>query len=333
VPSRSLLAPLVLAVLLAGCSSGGAAPAAVAPTPSPTTAPVPDLDAGALTGHLAALQDAAEAHGGNRAAGGEGHLASVRYLKDRLDSAGYRTRLQTFPLRDAPGSSTVNLIADWPGGDEGAVLLTGGHLDSVSEGPGINDNASGAAAVLEVALAVARGGHQPRRHLRFAWWGGEELGLLGSSAYVAGLPEKERTSIAGYLNVDMVGSPNAGYFVYDGDDSDRTGAGPGPAGSARIEQALVTAFDELGVPTEGTDFSGRSDYGPFVQVGIPAGGTFTGAEGLKTAAQARKWGGKAGAPYDPCYHQACDTTANVDRRALDRNADALARAVWTLAAE
>ena len=293
---------------------------------------MPDIDVGAVTGHLAALQEAAEGNGGTRAAGSAGYDASVRYLRDRLDAAGYVTRLQTFPLRGAPGRTTVNLIADRPGGDERAVLLTGAHLDSVSEGPGINDNGSGAAAVLEIALAVARTGHQPRRHLRFAWWGGEELGLLGSSAYVAGLPERERTSIAGYLNVDMVGSPNAGYFVYDGDDSDKAGAGAGPPGSAGIEQALVTAFGELGVPTEGTDFSGRSDYGPFVQVGIPAGGTFTGAEGLKTAEQARTWGGKAGAPYDPCYHRTCDTTANVDPRALDRNADALTRAVWTLSA-
>lgn len=324
---------VVLLAVVVGCSADGqaAAPPTAPTTPTATSAVgPPDVDAGALGGHLDALQRVARENGGNRAAGGEGYLASVRYLRGKLDAAGYRTRLQTVPL--PTGGSTVNLIADRPGGDDRAVLLTGAHLDSVSEGPGINDNASGAAAVLEVALAVARTGYQPRRHLRFAWWGGEELGLLGSSAYVAGLPDDERESIAGYLNVDMVGSPNAGYFVYDGDDSDKTGAGPGPAGSAEIEQALVAAFDGLGVPTEGTDFSGRSDYGPFVQVGIPAGGTFTGAEGVKTAEQARKWGGRAGAPYDPCYHQACDTTANVDRRALDRNADALTAAVWALAA-
>lgn len=154
----------------------------------------------------------------------------------------------------------------------------------------------------------------------------------GSQAYVAGLPAAERTAIAGYLNADMLGSPNAGYFVYDGDDSDGVGAGPGPARSAAIEAALVAAFRRLGVATEGTDFDGRSDYGPFVGIGIPSGGTVTGAVGTKTAAQARKWGGRAGAPYDPCYHRACDTTANVDERALDRNADALATAAWTLSA-
>jgi aminopeptidase S len=130
----------------------------------------------------------------------------------------------------------------------------------------------------------------------------------------------------------MVGSPNPGYFVYDGDDSDREGAGAGPAGSAEIERVLVAAFDRRGVAAEGTDFSGRSDYGPFVAAGIPSGGTFTGADGAKTAEQARRWGGTAGAPYDPCYHRACDTTANIDERALDRNADVIAEAVWTLAA-
>jgi aminopeptidase S len=197
----------------------------------------------------------------------------------------------------------------------------------VGAGPGINDNGSGAAAVLEVALTAG----PARQHLRFAWWGGEEQGLLGSTAYVGALPAADRKAIAGYLNVDMIGSPNAGYFVYDGDDSDRQGAGAGPAGSAAIETALVTAFGRLGVATEGTDFDGRSDYGPFVAAGIPSGGTFTGAEGVKTPAQAAKWGGTAGQPYDRCYHSACDTTANVDPRALERNARALAAAVRALA--
>ena len=318
--------------LLGGCSAADGTFRPL-PTATATAAGPPDIDPAALTAHLAALQAAADAHGGNRTTGSEGYLASLRYVRGKLDAAGYTTRLQEVPMPSvwgsrAGGRTIVNLIADRPGGDEGAVLLTGAHLDSVGAGPGINDNGSGAAAVLEVALTAG----PSRRHLRFAWWGGEELGLLGSQAYVDALPAADRRAIAGYLNVDMVGSPNAGYFVYDGDDSDQRGSGPGPDGSTAIERALVTAFDRLGVPTEGTDFDGRSDYGPFIAVGIPAGGTFTGAEGVKTADQARTWGGTAGQPYDRCYHAPCDTTANVDPRALDRNADALAAAVRVLAA-
>jgi aminopeptidase S len=209
--------------------------------------------------------------------------------------------------------------------------MIGAHLDSVTSGPGINDNGTGSAANLEVALAVARAGLQPDRHLRFGWWGAEELGLRGSTAYVNSLTAAQRTAITGYLNFDMVGSPNAGYFLYDGDNSDGVGSGPGPAGSAQIEKVLADYFASIGVPTRGTDFDGRSDYGPFIRAGIPAGGTFTGAEGRKTAAQVQLWGGTAGA-FDPCYHASCDTLTNVNDTALDRNSDAIAYAVWTLSA-
>ena len=127
------------------------------------------------------------------------------------------------------------------------------------------------------------------------------------------------------MNFDMIASPNVGYFVYDGDDSDGVGAGAGPYGSAQIEKTFTDFFaDELGIPTQGTDFSGRSDYGEFIASGIPAGGLFTGAEGMKTAEQAALWGGTAGVAYDPCYHAACDNLGNVDRVALDRNLDAAA---------
>ena len=108
----------------------------------------------------------------------------------------------------------------------------------------------------------------------------------------------------------MVGSPNYVFFIYDGDNSDDVGAGAGPAGSAQIEKTFERYYTSVGEPFKGTDFTGRSDYGPFIAVGIPAGGLFTGAEGIKTAAEAAIWGGTAGQQYDPCYHLACDTFAN-----------------------
>jgi Zn-dependent M28 family amino/carboxypeptidase len=219
-----------------------------------------------------------------------------------------------------------NVLAQTRTGNPDEVIVAGGHLDSVPEGPGVNDNGSGVAALLETAVRL--GGSPPvASAVRFAFWGAEEVGLVGSTAYVRGLPEEERNRIALYLNLDMVASPNAGYLVYDGDDSDREGAGPGPAGSAAVEHALVEGLAAAGVTAAGTDFSGRSDYGPFIEHGIPAGGLFTGAEEAKSPEEARMWGGTAGQAYDPCYHQACDRIDKVDRTALDRNTDAIAAAL------
>jgi Peptidase family M28/PA domain len=219
-----------------------------------------------------------------------------------------------------------NVIAETRTGRTDNLVMAGAHLDSVPEGPGINDNGSGSAALLETALQL---GGRPRveNAVRFAWWSAEELGLIGSEAYVAGLNFEQQLDIALYVNFDMVASPNNGFFVYDGDDSDGVGAGPGPYGSAQIERTFVEFLNVVGVQTEGSDFTGRSDYGPFIAVGIPSGGLFTGAEGVKTDAQAAKWGGTAGSPYDPCYHLACDTLGNINRTAFDRNLDAVAWAV------
>jgi Zn-dependent M28 family amino/carboxypeptidase len=128
----------------------------------------------------------------------------------------------------------------------------------------------------------------------------------------------------------MIGSPNFVY-IYDGDDSDGVGAGAGPEGSAQIEALFESFYEGRGLPYKGTDFSGRSDYGPFIAVGIPSGGLFTGAEGIKTPEEAAIWGGTAGEQYDPCYHLACDTFDNVSLEALDTNSDAVATAVLTYA--
>ncbi|XVU23046.1 M28 family peptidase [Actinoplanes sp. CA-054009] len=300
----------------------------MAVAPINEVAAAPDISVTNVKAHLQQLQNIATANGGNRAHGRPGYLASVTYVKNLLDAAGFTTTQQSFTYNGATG---YNLIADWPGGDTSNTLMVGAHLDSVTAGPGINDNGSGSAANLEVALSVARSGFQPSRHLRFGWWGAEELGLRGSTAYVNSLSSAQKAAITGYLNFDMVGSPNPGYFLYDGDNSDGTGSGPGPAGSAQIEQTLADYFTSINVPTRGTDFDGRSDYGPFIAAGIPAGGIFTGAEGRKTAAQVQLWGGTA-TTFDPCYHASCDTITNINDTALDRNSDAIAYAVWTLAA-
>jgi hypothetical protein len=224
-----------------------------------------------------------------------------------------------------------NVIAESRFGDPNHVVMAGAHLDSVQQGPGINDNGSGSSAILEVALQMAK--TRTASKLRFAWWGGEESGLVGSTAYVADLSQAERDKIDLYLNFDMIGSPNYTFGIYDGDNSDGVGEGPGPEGSAEIEALFEDFYTSRDEPFKGTDFSGRSDYGPFIEEGvdIPAGGLFTGAEVLKTAEEAAIWGGTAGVALDPCYHQARDTFANNSNHALEVNSDAVAFAVATLA--
>ncbi|SHE69449.1 M28 family metallopeptidase [Streptoalloteichus hindustanus] len=223
--------------------------------------------------------------------------------------------------------TSKNVIAQTRTGRTDNVVMAGAHLDSVTDGPGINDNGTGSAALLETALQL---GSRPKVNnaVRFAWWGAEEFGLVGSTHYVRNLGFEQQLDLALYLNFDMLGSPNAAYLVYDGDDSDKKGAGSGPYGSAQIEKAFIDYYKARGIETEGTDFDGRSDYGEFIAKGIPAGGVYSGAEVIKTEAQAAKWGGKAGVAFDPCYHHACDNLGNIDRKALDRNADAVA---WVVA--
>ncbi|MFF0158670.1 M28 family metallopeptidase [Streptomyces sp. NPDC005263] len=309
VPGRATATAVVAASLLTGGSLAGAVPAA-----GTTAAAAPDISVANVKAHLAQLQSIATANGGNRAHGRAGYKASLDYVKAKLDAAGFTTTVQQFT---SSGRVGYNLIADWPGGDTNQVVMAGSHLDSVTAGAGINDNGSGSAAILETALAVSRANFQPTKHLRFAWWGAEELGMVGSRYYVNNLSTANRSRISGYLNFDMIGSPNPGYFVYDDD----------PA----IEKTFKTYFTGLGVPTEiETEGDGRSDHAPFKNAGVPVGGLFSGADYVKTAAQAAKWGGTSGLAFDRCYHSSCDTTANINDTALDRNSDAIAYAVWQL---
>lgn len=224
---------------------------------------------------------------------------------------------------------TANVIAETPGGRDDRVVLVGAHLDSIPQGPGIQDNGSGSAAILEIAIQMAELGIEPRNKVRFAWWGAEESGLVGSQFYVDNLTKREIKNIALNLNFDMIGSPNFVRFVYDGDGSDTELSGPN--GSKNIERVFLDYFDEMGLATEATAFDGRSDYGPFIAAGIPAGGLFTGAEGIKTPEEAAIYGGTAGDQYDPCYHLACDTFDNISLEALDQNSDAAAHATMTFA--
>ncbi|MFF1698200.1 M28 family metallopeptidase [Streptomyces sp. NPDC058257] len=308
VPGRTTAAAVIaVAGLLTTSAISSAAPA--------PKAAAPDISVANVQAHLSQLQSIASANGGNRAHGSAGYKASIDYVKGKLDEAGFTTSLQEFTSN---GKTGYNLIADWPGGDADQVVMAGSHLDSVDSGPGINDNGSGSAAILETALTVAHEKYKPTKHLRFAWWGAEELGLVGSSHYVDKLPADERSKIKDYLNFDMIGSPNPGYFVYDDDPT--------------IEKTFKDYYGGLDLATEpDEEGDGRSDHAPFKDAGVPVGGLFSGADYEKTAEQAQNWGGTAGEPFDKCYHSACDTESNIDGKALDQNSDAIAYAVWGLA--
>jgi Zn-dependent M28 family amino/carboxypeptidase len=450
---------LIVPLLVCAGLTLAAAPAGAAPANQLANQLVKNVDVSGISRHLLALQRLADANGGNRAAGTEGHRKSAEYIAGKLASAGYQVTRQEFPftytetlaeklavagaavpvkvmtyspstpvggitaplavvptdatpgceaadysgvtgkivlvqrgscsfaqkqqtaaaagaigaviynnaegalngtLGDPAGAkiptggvsqadgqalaakdgapvslelralqeqrTSYNVIAETKTGRKDNVVMLGAHLDSVPAGPGINDNGTGSATLLETALQLG-GSPKVNNGVRFGFWSAEELGLVGSTYYVRSLTFEQQLDIALYMNYDMIGSPNAGYFAYDGDNSDGVGAGPGPYGSAQIEKTLTDYLGSRGIQTEGTDFTGRSDYGEFIAAGIPAGGLDTGAEVLKTAAQAAKWGGQAGIAYDPCYHQACDNLGNVDRVVLDHNADGVA---WAL---
>ncbi|OLR91753.1 peptidase M28 [Actinokineospora bangkokensis] len=278
-------------------------------------AAAPNIDVAAVQAHLTQLNTLATQNGGNRRAGSAGYTASVAYIKGKLQAAGFTVSEQTCTTCNYRSN---NLIADWPGGDTSRTVMFGAHLDSVSAGPGINDNGSGSAVLLQNALALASANPALTKHVRFAWWTDEESGLLGSRFYVNQLTSAQRSAISGYYNFDMVGSRNGGYFI-----NNITTATAAP---------LKAYWDSLGLsPEENTEGVGRSDDYSFKNAGIPTSGYATGASARKTSAQASKWGGTANAAYDSCYHSSCDTTSNINATALDRAADGVAYAIWNQA--
>ena len=332
--SRIRLALLVSLVTLAALAGGALAVFVLQPLPSSyAAAPYGPLvqqlagevsDARAMK-HLQALQKIADEHGGNRAAGTSGYGASVDYVAGVLRRAGFKVSTPTYEASGHHGRRTSgaqrNVIAQTRTGDPGHVVMIGAHLDSVEDGPGIVDDGSGVASLLEIATQL---GADPsvQNTVRFAFFGGEENGAEGSTGYIRGLSAADREKIKLYLNVDMVASPNGGYFVQGGKGRDPEEAGP--AGSATIARVLADQLSKTGVRSpEIINFVG-DDESPFIEAGIPVGGAENGDEERKTAAQAKAWGGQAREHYDPCYHEACDRIDNVNREVLNHYMRALA---------
>ncbi|MER7277916.1 M28 family peptidase [Dactylosporangium sp. NPDC000244] len=312
--SRPAALTLIVSATLLLAGAGLAIPAAAAPpvTLTPVLAAAPDIAVANVQAHLTQLGSIASSNGGTRRSGTAGYTASVAYIKGKLQAAGYTVAEQTCTSCTYRAN---NLIADWPGGPSDQITMLGAHLDSVAAGPGINDNGSGSATLLENALVLAQQNPTMSRHVRFAWWAGEEQGLQGSAFYANALSTTQRGQIKAYYNFDMVGSPNGGYFI---NHITSTAAAP-----------MKAYWDSLGLqPEENTEGAGRSDDYSFERVGIPTSGYAAGASAKKTSAQASKWGGTANSAYDSCYHQACDTTANISATVLNRAADGVASTIW-----
>ncbi|MCW2550916.1 MAG: putative aminopeptidase [Mycobacterium sp.] len=227
-----------------------------------------------------------------------------------------------------------SVVAQTKTGDPHNVVVAGAHLDSVADSPGLNNDASGVAAVLETAVQL---GSSPTvtNAVRFAFWGAQEAGLQGSTKYVAGLGSDGLDDVALYMDFDLLGSTNAGYFTLDGDQSGQPNpdvpAARVPGGSAGVERTLAGYLNLAGVRPADMPLGLASDYSAFLRAGIPIGGITTGSSGRKTATQARLWGGRAGVPFDPNYQTPADTIANVDRATLAITGPAVAFAVGTYA--
>ena len=227
-----------------------------------------------------------------------------------------------------------NVLAQTETGSPNDVIMVGAHLDSPRGGPGINDNGTGVAAVLETALQL--GPLAPVTNaVRFVFWGADEDGFNGAIDYVFGLSRDQLNDIAMYLDFTVLGSANAGFFTHDGDQSGPPSPGIAfgdvPEGSAGIERTLAGYLYLAGKRPADMPLTTRSDYHPFMVADVPIGGVTAGASQIKTVVQARLWGGQAGLPFDPNYQGPRDTVDNVNRDALGVMGAAAAFAVGTYA--
>ncbi|GGJ84154.1 aminopeptidase [Pilimelia anulata] len=274
------------------------APAAATPAAPPLDPPVIADDASLV--HLRKLQQIADANGGSRAHGRPGFKATVDYVQQTLEGAGWTVRLEPFTHS---GAQSWNVIAEWPHGDENKVVMAGAHTDSVPAGPGLNDDGTGVAALLENALLISRQNVVSDKRIRLGFFGAEEAGMIGSQQYVRGLPAAQRQRIEAYLNFDMVGMKNYRHFgVYQ----------EGPSLNVHFKEYL----QKRGVKFNMINPVGRGDHAAFARAGIAV-------TGIDSSGDMNN--------LDPCYHKACDTFGNVEGRTMGVSCNAFATVVWKLA--
>jgi hypothetical protein len=297
----------------------------------------------AIRSHLSSLQSIADSLSdeGYRAAGYAGSNLTLQYIHEQLVQFCdyYDVSVQSFPaiypyyednytFYMEENITSFNLFAETRHGNNQDIVIAGAHYDAVEFGPGINDNGSGVATILEIAIQMAKLGIVPQNKVRFAFWGTEEIGLQGSWHYVENLDPEELENIAIYVNFDMIGSPNFVRMVIHDDFN------VPPLGDTYndAEQAFFGYFQDENLTVIPIDASlSSTDYLPFLFNYVPISGLFTGAAGIKTEAEADSFGGIVGDPYDPCYHQECDTIENINWEVLDQMSGAAAHVILLLA--
>ncbi|NJL58729.1 MAG: M28 family peptidase [Desulfobacteraceae bacterium] len=280
------------------------------------------ITAEALMAHLKAFDDIANAakDTGYRLSGTPGYVKTVEYIKDKLANSGLTVSEQQIVYE---GGTAVNLFAETTG-DDNQVIIVGAHLDSVAEGPGLNDDGTGSAALLELAVQIGYNkDFKPVNKIRFAWWAFEEPGMIGSTHYVNNLSAAEKAKIGMYLNLDMIGTGGDKYY-YGIEDSDFSISKNDPnvppayidvfnaypayvSRNGEIKKAFAGYFENYPVLKSDIVFSalhGNMDYEAFLLNRIPFGGLYSGK--------------------DACNHLACDNYQNINKDVLLINTKAIA---------
>ncbi|MFD0516495.1 M20/M25/M40 family metallo-hydrolase [Paractinoplanes durhamensis] len=297
----------VTVALTATLAVTGLTHADAAQAPAPAVAAPPVITATVPMAHLSKLMEFAAASSNTRVIGSAGFTATVSYLQAQLAGLGWTTTVQNFTVR---GKKAANVVAEWPYGDAGHVVMAGAHSDSVAAGPGINDDGSGVAALLANAAAITQSNLRPAKRIRFGFWGAEEQGDVGSSYYVSHLAGGEAAKIDAYLNFDMVGNKvengkAVGWSLYAEGQSNGLNA---PFQSYFAAQGITVN------PSLDTD--DRSDHAAFKNAGVDV----TGVSSVRSLNE-----------LGACYHKACDNLTDVDQNSMVLASNAIANAVWSLA--
>ncbi|MFI1990579.1 M20/M25/M40 family metallo-hydrolase [Actinoplanes sp. NPDC020271] len=298
-------ATLTAALALTGTAYAGTGPATAVAAPVAAAPPVISADASMV--HLQKLMSFATASNNTRVIGSTGFTSTVTYIKQQLDALGWKTTVQNFTTG---GKAAANVVAEWPYGDATHVIMAGAHSDSVSAGPGINDDGSGVAALLANAAAISQAKLVPAKRIRFGFWGAEEQGDVGSGYYVSHLASGESKKIDAYLNFDMIGNKpengrTVGWSLYVEGQSNGLNA------------PFQTYFTSQGItvnPSLNTD--DRSDHAAFKRAGVKV----TGVSSVRSLSA-----------LGACYHKACDDLTDVSTSSMALGSNAIAAAVWSLA--
>jgi Zn-dependent M28 family amino/carboxypeptidase len=211
-----------------------------------------------------------------------------------LYRSGHAPRMRISVHTARKSATDYNVIADSPHGDPNHVLVLDAHLDSI-HGAGILDNASGSATILEIALNLA---HTPTRNqLRYIWFGGEEIALLGSRYYTSTLPRRERRKIAFDIDVDVTATPNFDVLIADPGHAHNVKKFPANVvpESQIGNEAFIHYFNSVGIASRIARFGNDdTDSNPFSRVGIPNSGILTQQDCCKKNWEVGIWGGYLG---------------------------------------